>query len=285
MLLLGAIAIMEDRLARTRTELAEFLRTRRGALSPLDLGLPLTTRRRAPGLRREEVAAMAGVGVTWYTWLEQGRDINVSAHFLDKVAGVLNLDEVERRHLFLLAHKRPPVVRTRTSCRIPDIIRRLLDDLEQRPAYVFNLRWDVIAWNAAAQRVFGFDDQARDERNMMWMLFADDRLNSRISEWDSQAGLFVASFRRDFAQAPDDAAMANLVSRLETKSGLFRSLWRGHSVHGRCRGRRSFDVEGIGRVEFDHTTLVVSAEDHLRLALYAATDDDDAGAAIARTSG
>lgn len=276
MLLLGAIDMMEDRLERTRMELAEFLKTKRSTLSPLSLGLPQTTRRRTPGLRREEVAAMAGVGVTWYTWLEQGRDINVSSHFLDKVSRVLNLDEVERRHLFLLAQKRPPVARGKTSHQISSIIRVLLDDLKARPAYVFNLRWDVIAWNLAAQQIFAFESRDRDELNMLWMLFSDDRINKRIFGWKDHAPLFVASFRRDFVQAPDDADMGNLVAQLEERSDLFRRLWRSQSVHGRCQGRRSFDVDGIGRLEFEHTTLVVNAEEHLRLALYVGLDDERA---------
>lgn len=270
------------RLERTRTELAEFLKAKRSHSSPLSLGLPQTTRRRTPGLRREEVAAMAGVGVTWYTWLEQGRDINVSSHFLDRVSRVLNLDEVERRHLFLLAQKRPPVLCEKTSYQVSSLIRLLLDDLKIRPAYVFNLRWDVIAWNAAAQHVFAFEGQRPDELNMLWMLFADDRLNRRIADWNNQAPLFVASFRRDFAQAPEDEDMLNLVDRLEEKSDLFRSLWRSQSVQGRCQGRRSFDVKGVGLVEFEHSTLVVSAEDHLRLALYAATGNPEADTLFAQ---
>jgi len=274
--------MLDRRLDRTRSELADFLRRRRESLSPLDVGLPAGRRRRTPGLRREEVAALAGVGLSWYTWLEQGRAINVSSAFLDSISRVLKLDETERRHLFLLAQHRPPALAGRPWCALPPLVRRLLDDLPQRPAYVLNLRWDVIGWNAAGERLFGFEERDPSERNMLWMLFADDRLHRRIVEWDTQAPQILASFRRDYAQAPDDEDMVELVGMLERTSPLFRSLWHRHDVHGRCEGRRSFVVDGIGPVAFDHATFTVDQERHLRLVFYAAAEGDDAGMAFTR---
>ncbi|MFB4204986.1 hypothetical protein KBTX_01525 [wastewater metagenome] len=266
----------ERRLQRTRTELSDFLRQRREALSPLDVGLPAGKRRRTPGLRREEVAALAGVGLTWYTWLEQGRDITVSSAFLDDVSRVLKLDETERRHLFLLAHHRPPAVNGRPWCELPPLVHRLLDDLNLRPAYVMNLRWDVVGWNAAAQRLFGFADRDPGERNMLWMLFADDDVSRRIVDWDAQAPEILASFRRDYAQAPDDEDMLGLVEALERRSPSFADLWRRHDVHGRCRGLRRFVVDDIGTVTFEHSTFIVDEEKHLRLVFYAAVEQDEA---------
>jgi transcriptional regulator with XRE-family HTH domain len=261
---------LDNRLDRTRSELADFLRRRRESLSPLDVGLPVGKRRRTPGLRREEVAALAGVGITWYTWLEQGRAIRVSTAFLDNVSRVLKLDEIERRHLFFLAHQRPPAMAGQAWCELPPLVQRLLDDLTQRPSYVLNLRWDVIGWNAAAEQLFGFENRDPVERNMLWMLFADDRLNSRIVEWAVQAPQVLASFRRDFAQAPEDESMVALVEALEQVSSSFRTLWNQHDVHGRCEGRRSFMIEGQGPVVFDHSSFIVDEEKHLRLVFYAA---------------
>ncbi len=261
---------LDDRLDRTRAELADFLRRRRESLSPRDVGLPVGQRRRTPGLRREEVAALAGIGITWYTWLEQGRAIKVSTSFLDNVARVLRLDETERRHLFLLAHQRPPAMAGQAWCVLPPLVRRLLDDLTRRPAYVMNLRWDVIGWNAAAERLFGFAQSAPAERNMLLMLFADDQLNRRIVDWEVQAPQVLASFRRDFAQAPDDDAMLGLVAALEPVSPSFKRLWNRHDVHGRCEGRRRFRVDGIGPVTFDHASFIVDQDKHLRLVFYAA---------------
>ncbi len=274
---------LDNRLDRTRTELADFLRRRRESLSPLDVGLPVGKRRRTPGLRREEIAALAGVGITWYTWLEQGRAIKVSSAFLDNISRVLKLDEIERRHLFLLAHQRPPAMAGQAWCELPPLVRRLLDDLTQRPAYVLNLRWDVIGRNAAADRLFGFGQRDASERNMLWMLFADDRLSSRIVEWSVQAPQILASFRRDFAQAPEDESMLSLVEALEQVSPSFRSLWNQHDVHGRCEGRRSFVIDGLGPVAFDHSSFIVDEEKHLRLVFYATVPGQEAGSAFDAT--
>lgn len=261
---------LDSRLDRTRSELADFLRRRRESVSPFDVGLPVGKRRRTPGLRREEVAALAGVGITWYTWLEQGRAIKVSTAFLDNVSRVLKLNEIERRHLFLLAHQRPPAVTGQAWCKLPHLVRRLLDDLTLRPSYVLNLRWDVIGWNDAAEQLFGFKQRDPTERNMLWMLFADDRLHSRILEWSAQAPQVLASFRRDFAQAPEDESMIALVEALEQVSPSFKILWNQHDVHGRCEGRRSFMIEGQGSVAFDHSSFIVDEEKHLRLVFYVA---------------
>jgi len=261
-----------NRLSRTRTELSEFLKQKRNSLSPMSIGLPQTRRRRTPGLRREEVATMAGIGLTWYTWLEQGRSITVSSFFLDRIASVLQLDEVERRHLFLLAQERPPICHGQTSTEISGMARLLLDDLIIRPAFVFNLRWDVIAWNASAQLVFDFESQPSSERNMFWMLFADNQLSKKIIDWDKQAPLFVASFRRDLAQAPEDEAMLELVDALEQTGSFFKELWHRQDVTGRCQGKRKIIVDGIGSLEFNHSTVIIDSEQHLRMALYAVTD-------------
>ncbi|MGU3577050.1 helix-turn-helix transcriptional regulator [Brucellaceae bacterium C25G] len=261
--------MMDNRLDRTRLELADFLKRRRESLSPLEVGLPVGTRRRTPGLRREEVAALAGVGLTWYTWLEQGRSIKVSTAFLDNISRVLKLDEVERRHMFLLAHQRPPTVLSKNWCELPKLVRLLLDDLTLRPAYVLNLRWDVIGWNDAAEQLFGFEHRSPSERNMLWMLFADNHLSSRIVEWSAQAPQVLASFRRDFALAPEDESMTELIETLEQLSPSFKALWHQHDVHGRCEGRRSFLVEGREPVTFDHSSFIIDEEKHLRLVFYA----------------
>lgn len=267
-------------LDRTRSELSDFLRQRRERLSPLEAGLPPGTRRRTPGLRREEVAALAGVGLTWYTWFEQGRDITVSASFLENVARVLRLDETERRHLFVLAHQRPPAGSGGQWCEASPLARRLLDDLTLRPAYIMNLRWDVLAWNDAADRVFSISGRPNDERNMLWMLFADTRLSRMILEWQKEAPQVLASFRRDFAQVPNDEAMLELVETLERVSPEFRILWKAYTPHVRCRGLRSFMIDGIGTVIFDHSTFIVDEERHLRLVFYAANADDPQSAAF-----
>ncbi|CAI1576235.1 Uncharacterised protein [Serratia fonticola] len=267
-------------LNRTRQELADFLRMKREKLSPQAVGLPSGTRRRTPGLRREEVAALAGVGLTWYTWLEQGREINASVEFLEDLARVLKLDATERYHLFLLAHQRPPVVAGHQWCQVTPLVRRLLDDLTLRPAYVMNLSWDIIAWNPAADRLFAIAERQPEQRNMLWMLFADPELNQRLMGWQEQAPQILASFRRDYARAPQDATMLQRIQALSDVSHQFRQLWQQHDIHGRCQGQRTFLVAGAGEVTFEHASFIVDEDNHLRLVMYSAQPDCPTSAAF-----
>jgi transcriptional regulator with XRE-family HTH domain len=259
-------------LERTRAELAEFLRSRRERISPEEVGLPAGSRRRTPGLRREEVAALAGVGLSWYTWLEQGRDISVSATFLDNLSRTLKLDATERRHLFLLAHQRLPPEPGRTWCVVPPLIHRLMGDLPTRPAYVLNLRWDVLAWNGAADRVFGFAAQPVERRNLLWLLFTSPAMRELFEPWDEQALQILSSFRRDFVRATQDPDIAALVKDLEKASPDFKAWWRQQDIHGPCQGVRHLHIGDVGPVDFEHTTLTIDEDRHLRLVYYAAKE-------------
>lgn len=260
---------MERNLERTRLDLGEFLRSRRERISLAEAGLPPTGRRRTPGLRREEVAALAGVGLSWYTWLEQGRDIGVSPAFLDNLCRVLKLDAMERRHLYLLSHQRPPAEQGKTWCVVPKIVHRLMADLPSRPAYVLNLRWDVLAWNPAADRIFNFSERAPEHRNMLWMLFTDERMKSLFSPWDDQAIQMLSSFRRDFVHASKESDVASLVRELESVSAEFKGWWSRQDINGPCQGIRHFSIKSFGDVTMEHTTLTIDVERHLRLVYYA----------------
>lgn len=260
---------MERNLQRPRHELGEFLRSRRERISPEAAGLPSSGRRRTPGLRREEVAALAGVGLSWYTWLEQGRDIGVSSAFLDNLCRVLKLDAMERRHLYLLSHQRPPAEQSETWCVVPKIVHRLMADLPMRPAYVLNLRWDVLAWNPAADRIFNFSEREPEHRNMLWMLFTDQRMKSLFSPWDDQAIQMLSSFRRDFVHASKESNVASLVRELESVSAEFKGWWSRQDINGPCSGVRHFSIESFGEVALEHTTLTIDMERHLRFVYYA----------------
>lgn len=255
-------------LERTREDLSQFLRSRRERVSPEEVGLPGTGRRRTPGLRREEVAALAGVGVTWYTWFEQGRDIGVSPAFLDKLCRVLKLDAMERRHLYLLAFQRPPVEVGETWCVVPKIILRMLDDLPLRPAYVLNLRWDVLAWNPAADKLFGFSRKPLEHRNILWMLFMDEHTRSLFEPWNDQALQMLSSFRRDYVHASKESDVAELVKYLEKMAPQFQDWWNRQEIHGPCQGIRYLAVESFGELVLEHTTLTVDVDRHLRLVYY-----------------
>ena len=260
-------------LERTRTDLAAFLRSRRERISPEDVGLPSGKRRRTPGLRREEVAALAGVGVTWYTWLEQGRDIGVSAAFLDSLSKVFKLDATERRYLFLLAHQRPPPEPGKTWCIVPPIIQRLMEDLVSRPAYVLNLRWDVLAFNSAADRVFRFSLHPLERRNLLWMLFTDTSMRRLFDPWEEQAIDVLSSFRRDFARATEDPHVVTLIKDLRKIDPDFRVWWHSQDIHAPCHGVRHMLLQDVGRVAFEHTTVTIDEDRHLRLIYYAARTD------------
>ncbi|MCX0500882.1 helix-turn-helix transcriptional regulator [Erwinia billingiae] len=254
-------------LNRTRPDLAAFLKTHREQLSPAEVGLPSGNRRRTPGLRKEEVAALAGVGLTWYTWLEQGRDIGVSAIFLDNIARVLKLDATERRHLFMLTHERPPAEPGTTWCVLPPLVRRLMHDLPH-PAFVLNLRWDVLGFNASADALFSFGNHPPERRNLLWLLFTDTAFRARLEGWDEQAPLMLSSFRRDFTRASQSKDITELVNELEQMSPEFSTWWRQHQVHAQCTGVRNMRIDGE-TIPFEFTSLTVDEDRHLRLVIYA----------------
>jgi len=257
---------------RTRNDLSEFLRNRRARLEPANVGLPSGGRRRTPGLRREEVAALAGVGLTWYTWLEQGREISVSTTFLDNLSRVLKLDAAERRHLFLLTQQRPPAEPGKTWCVVPPLVHRLMGDLVLRPAYVINLRWDVLAWNAAGNQVFRFSSYVPERRNLLWMLFTDPATRALFDPWEEQALQLLSHFRRDFVRATQEPDICALVKDLEKVSPDFKTWWQEQDIHGPTHGFRQLQIDGIGRISFEHTMLTIDEGRHLRLVYYAASE-------------
>ncbi|MCW8164108.1 XRE family transcriptional regulator [Verminephrobacter aporrectodeae subsp. tuberculatae] len=258
---------------RTRSDLSEFLRSRRERLTPADVGLPSCNRRRTPGLRREEVAALAGVGLTWYTWLEQGRGISVSVVFLESLSRVLKLDAAERRYLFLLTQQRPPPEPGKTWCVVPQLVHRLMGDLVLRPAYVLNLRWDVLAWNAAAERVFHFDSCLPGRRNLLWLLFTDPATRELFDPWEEQALQLLSRFRQDFVKATQEPDICALIKDLEKVDPDFKTWWQQQDIHGPHRDFPHLRIKGIGQVEFESTMLTIDENRHLRLIYYAALND------------
>ncbi|NZA26468.1 helix-turn-helix domain-containing protein [Luteimonas sp. SJ-92] len=254
-------------LARTRSDLAAFLVRQRNRLTPADVGLPSTGRRRTPGLRREEVAMLAGVGLTWYTWFEQGRDIDVSESFLLGVASALRLDDAECCHLFLLAHRRPPPVEAYREQAIPALVQTLMDEMA-RPAYVMNLRWDVVAWNAAADTLFGFAARQPGERNMMSLLFADPAFRRRLPDWRQDAARLLAQFRCDLAGAPEHPAMLELVEALRKLSPDFRRWWEQPSLEAYGYGIGTIVDADSNHGTYDHAMLLVDEHRHLRMVAY-----------------
>jgi len=262
------IALPAQPLARTRHDLSDFLTRHRRKLLPVDVGLPTTGGRRTPGLRREEVAHLAGVGLTWYTWFEQGRDIQVSESFLLKVAKALKLDDAECSRLFLLAHRRPPPPEAYQWPSVGPLIQQLLNDLVARPAYVLNLRWDVVAWNAAADGLFDFSGREQIDRNILRMVFADPELRRRLPAWGEDAPRLLAQFRADLATAPDDPSMHVLIDELKRLSADFRRWFERPSMDSCGRGIGAIlDPDGKP-FQFKHELLTVDEHRHLRMIVY-----------------
>lgn len=216
-----------------RAELSEFLRTRRARLKPEDVGLPDFGRhRRVPGLRREELAQLAGVSVAYYTRLEQGNGRNVSAEVLDAIARALRLTDAEHAHLTHLAkpkqHKKKPAGRPQ---QVRGSLFQLLDTMDGFPAYITGRRSDILVWNRMAAAVFGdWSELPPQERNWARMVFLRPEYRDLFVEWDQKATDMVSFLRMDAGCHPDDPRLSALVGELSVKSEEFRRLWATHDV-------------------------------------------------------
>jgi len=254
-----------------RQELSDFLRNRRGRIAPADVGLPATNRRRTPGLRREEVAQLAGLSATWYTWLEQKRPIGVSSGVLENLARVLRLDPAERMQLFQLALRQPVLDSPSRLETVSPLIRRLLDQTDPIPAFVLGRRWDVLAWNRAALAFFlDFEQVPANERNMLWLVFTTSKLRSLIVDWPTRAKDTLARFRADYGRHAGDAHFVQLVERLKSVSPEFAQWWPRHDILPMTEGRNAYDHPQVGRMIVENTMFSVVDNPELRLVVFLA---------------
>jgi transcriptional regulator with XRE-family HTH domain len=215
---------------RRRAELGEFLKARRARLSPDDFGMPPGSRRRTPGLRREEVALLAGVGVTWYTWLEQGRQINASTQVLDAVARTLRLDRAEREHLYRLAEATP--LRTeRPRPAIPDSIREILQSLDPLPASLINSRFDILLANEASEELFWeWHTMPCVHKNTLWCCVTEPAARGKFPEYEGHVRYLVARLRSAYGRHVGDPDWEEDIRRLASLSREFADLWSRHEV-------------------------------------------------------
>lgn len=247
-----------------RQELADFLRQRRGVTSPEAVGLERNGRRRTPGLRREEVSQLAGVGLSWYTWLEQGRDITPSASVLDALARVYDLSPAERAHLFHLAGVAVPLAGGDYRLEVPAELRAVVLELDPYPAYLIGPRTDVLVWNAAARRLLGEPSRAPDgEPNLLWWLFIDSERHARGTSATARATL--ARFRAEHARRYDDPAFRELIEALLRESPRFRELWRRHEVLDGQLGSKQIEHPRLGRLVFNHLQSIPTSLPDVRL--------------------
>ncbi|WP_336216931.1 MULTISPECIES: helix-turn-helix transcriptional regulator [Streptosporangiaceae] len=243
-----------------RAELGEFLRSRRARLRPEELGLPdYGGRRRVPGLRREELAQLAGVSVDHYVRLEQGRTLHFSEAVLDAVARALRLDAVERDHLYRLARPwseadradaEPPLQRVRPG------LRRLLDSSADVPAYIVGRNTDVLAWNhLAAALITDFAALPPQQRNLARLVFLDEGMRSLYADWRGKAGDVAAYLRLDAGRHPEDTRTAALIDELSAASPEFREVWAKHRLKDKTHGRYVYQHPVVGRLDLGFETL------------------------------
>jgi transcriptional regulator with XRE-family HTH domain len=269
---------------RRREELADFLRTRRASLKPEDVGLSNGGRRRTPGLRREEVAMLAGVGTTWYTWLEQGRDVRASLDVLEALARALRMTPTERTHLVLLGRGEEPPPSKPPAERVSTTLRRLIGNLGPNPAFVLGRRWDYLAWNPAAAALLGdLGSIPRAARNHIWLTFMDPARRELFVDWKRSHLTLVAKFRADSARHLGDPAFDELILRLRRSSPEFSRAWQRHEVaHGVGEGRKVLRHPEVGQLAFEHAALHPTEAPEQRLVLYSPLPDDDTPAKMAR---
>ncbi|GAA3626751.1 helix-turn-helix domain-containing protein [Streptomyces chitinivorans] len=270
-----------DGIGDTRRALGAFLRARRGRVTPEQVGLPGGRRRRVRGLRREELAQLAGISVDYYVRLEQGRATQPSPEVLGALAGALGLDAAERRHLdTLTAGRYGPAPRTRVS----PLLRRVLDSVAPLPAFVTNHRTDVVAWNEpGAELIGGLGGPGRSERNQARYLFLDP-VSSRavFPDWEDRAVEAVGQLRVATGRCPEDRELASLLAELSAHSSEFRRIWATGEVVMCTAGRKRLRHPRAGLLTLDYETLHIPAapgETGLVLHVFGAGEDGRAGAA------
>ena len=239
-------------------ELGDFLRARRNRLSPHDVGLEPGGRRKVAGLRREELALLAGLSTDYYQRMEQGREVRPSDDVLDAIAGALGLDEQERRHLFALAHaaRRPAPGRVdRGPERVPDSTRRLLRVLDT-PAVVLGRHLDLLAWNPMAEALLGDPGDHRPDRLNMLLLMFDDEMTDegRCADWEGQALDYIGMMRAAVATDPTHPRATAIVGELSIRSAEFRRLWARHDVRESVSGTKTFRLPEVGDIVLDWDT-------------------------------
>jgi transcriptional regulator with XRE-family HTH domain len=263
-----------------RQELADFLRARRAQIRPEQVGLPRGRGRRTPGLRREEVAMLAGVSLTWYTWLEQGRRINASDDVLLAIGRALRLDEAGLEHLLALTE--PGTASVEAPEEAPNALVRLIDAVMPAPAYVLGPRWEFLAWNTAQARLYPrIEELEPPRRNLLWVLFADRSTRDLIVDWDIHAQQALAEFRSATSTVRNDADVLELVDLLHEESAEFGEWWSTHDVSGFETRIRRFVHPAAGQLTFEYQQLSPAEWPTLRVVTQLPVPGDDSAERLA----
>lgn len=253
-----------------RQELGLFLRDRRSTLIRAELGLPPIGRNRVKGLRREEVASFAAVSVTWYTWLEQGRDINASRQVLESIARVLRLTPAETAYLLTMGgHSPAPEAEALVVEQAPPHVQRLLDSLGF-PAFAVAPDWGIAGWNDAYSTLYPhIASVSASDRNLLWLIFTDPYLRDMLPDWEETSRHFVAEFRAEAGTRISSPSHSALVGRLSIASPEFAKLWADRGVERFASRQRVFRHPAAGTLIFEQHRLVPSDAPNLHLVLYA----------------
>jgi len=253
-----------------RRELGAFLRRKRTAADRAEYGLPPAGRARTTGLRREEVAVLSGVSVTWYTWLEQGRDIRPSRQVLDAVAVGLRLTRAEHDYVLGIAGFTPSAVPVPVApAAVPAHVQHLLDALDPAPAFALNGHWDICAWNPAYRRLFpGVALAAAEERNLLGFVFTDPSVRAMLPDWETTSRRFLAEYRAETGARAGAAEHVRLVSHLRHASEDFARAWEEHEVERFSSRRRAFLHPEDGAVEYEQVVLSPQDAPELRVVAY-----------------
>ncbi|WP_336763372.1 helix-turn-helix transcriptional regulator [Asaia sp. VD9] len=245
-----------------------YLREKRSRLDPVASGFP-ASRRRTPGLRREEVAQCANISVTWYTWLEQGRGGAPSSDVLDRLTKGMKLTELEREHLYMLALGRLPEIRYRQADAITPRLQRVLDALTYRPAIVKTPLWDVVAWNKAAAAVLtDYSTLPPDQRNILKIVFGTPRVRAMQTDWDNLARSVVAAFRADIVRAGASTLVDQLIDELSACSPEFSALWQQSDIESHAEGTKRLVHPTAGLIELEYSGFAVEGRSDLGLIIY-----------------
>ncbi|MEN6328534.1 MAG: helix-turn-helix transcriptional regulator, partial [Syntrophomonas sp.] len=245
-----------DQTKRRSKELGDFLKTRRAKILPSQVGIPEGVRRRTPGLRREEVASLAGIGVTWYTWLEQGRPIQVSPQVLESLSRALLLDKQETIHLYTLAQQAPPTEFPTRNETINPMLQHVLDSLTLSPSTIVDIRWNVLAWNAASAVFIDYSKLNIRQRNSLRIMFTNQGYQKKFSDWESHAQAMLARFRAACGKYIEDPWITEFISELRSESKEFDLWWPMHNVEQDQEIYKTVYHPELGKLTFEHTTFL-----------------------------
>jgi transcriptional regulator with XRE-family HTH domain len=259
-----------------REELTRFLKAARAKLSPADVGLPCGTRRRTTGLRREEVAALAGMSVTWYTWFEQGREVRLSAPMIERLSATLRLDKNEREFLFALAQHRPPPLTAVADEQVHPGTQHLLDSLSI-PALVIVEDWTVIGWNDLVARAFrDYGSLPLAKRNLFKILMLDDRYRSDPDHFREMGQRLTARFKWDYSRTARPEVFDAIIAEMYERSELFRQYWQESEILAHFEHTNVADMPEVGEIIFRHTSYAIEEAPGQRLILFAPNDPESA---------